>query len=177
LNAHAPATIQAFSQTSRIGICNRRLSIIDIEGGRQPVHNEDSSIWVVYNGETYNFRELRKTLQKAGHRFYTNSDTEVIVHSYEEWDIDCIQKLNGMFAFAIWDSKLKRLLIARDRTGMKPLYYINIDDAFIFASEIKAILQDNRVKIQPDFNAIRQYLNVRYFPADKTPFKNILPQH
>jgi len=163
-----------------IGICNRRLSIIDLAGRHEPVHNEDSSIWVVFNGEIYNFMELREILEKAGHRFYTNSDMEVIIHSYEEWNLNCLQKFNGMFAVAIWDSKQKRLLIARDRTGIKPLYYTNVGDTFIFASEIKAIVQDDRVKIQPDFDAIHQYLNVRYFPSEKTPFLNIkklLPGH
>jgi len=164
----------------QIGICNRRLSIIDLATGHQPMHNEDSSIWVVYNGEIYNFKELRDALEKAGHRFHTVSDTEGIVHSYEEWDLDCLQKFNGMFAFALWDSTRKRLLLARDRAGIKPLYYTFVGDAFLFASEIKSILQDNRVKICPDFDAIHQYLNVRYFPAEKTSFLNIkklLPGH
>jgi asparagine synthase (glutamine-hydrolysing) len=163
-----------------IGIYNRRLSIIDLKSGHQPIHNEDDSVWIVFNGEIYNFQELRSTLEKNGHRFYTNSDTETIVHAYEEWGVGCLPRLNGMFAFAIWDSTKSKLLLARDRTGIKPLYYLPLGGNLLFGSEIKSILQDDRVKIEPDMDAIFQFLNLRYFPGEKTPFlyiRKLLPGH
>ena len=106
-----------------VGLGHRRLSIIDLKTGHQPIHNENESIWIVHNGEIYNFKELRENLEKNGHKFYTNSDTEVIVHAYEEWGENCVKRFNGMFAFAIWDSNKKHVFLARDRFGIKPLYY------------------------------------------------------
>src|ERR1700682_355760 len=106
-----------------VGLGMRRLSIIDLSGGRQPVHNEDRSVWIVFNGEIYNFPQLREQLERSGHRFYTRSDTEVIVHLYEDYGADCVQKLRGMFAFALFDERNCRLLIARDRLGKKPVHY------------------------------------------------------
>src|SRR4030042_480237 len=106
-----------------INLGMRRLSIIDVTTGHQPIHNEDRSIWIVFNGEIYNFQELKKELEGKGHKFKGRSDTEVILHSYEQWGEDCLQKFNGMFAFAIWDEKKKQIFIARDRVGIKPLYY------------------------------------------------------
>src|SRR6266699_686324 len=123
-----------------VGLGMRRLSIIDLSTGRQPIHNEDRTIWVVFNGEIYNFSELRSRLQARGHCFYTNTDTEVIVHLYEEYGPECVHSLRGMFAFAVWDERQQRLLIARDRLGKKPLHYAISKGRLLFGSEIKAVL-------------------------------------
>src|SRR3990172_5374990 len=119
----------------------RRLSIIDLETGGQPIHNEDETLWLVFNGEVFNFIELRARLESGGHRFHTKSDTEVIVHLYEEMGERCVEELNGMFAFALWDANRHKLLLARDRIGVKPLYYHLKDGKLIFGSEIKALLE------------------------------------
>ncbi len=156
-----------------VGLGNVRLSIIDVEGGRQPIFNEDESIVVVYNGEIYNFKELRRELEKRGHRFYTNTDTEVIVHAYEEWGFDCVKMFNGMFAFALWDSNKKLLFLARDKSGIKPLYYTICNGKFIFASEIKAILLHPEVKRELDLQAFHYFINLRYVPKEYTLFKGI----
>jgi asparagine synthase (glutamine-hydrolysing) len=151
---------------------NRRLSIIDVKGGHQPIHNEDESIWIVFNGEIYNYKEIKQKLESKGHRFYTNSDTEVIVHAYEEYGERCPEKLRGMFAFAIWDSNKKILFLARDRLGIKPLYYTKLGDVFLFASEIKAILE-YPIKREIDLEALNQYITFRYVLGEKTLFKGI----
>lgn len=156
-----------------IGLGMRRLSIIDLKTGHQPIHNEDESLWVVFNGEIYNFKELREELEKKGHRFYTNTDTEVIVHSYEEYGKDCVKKFNGMFAFAIWDKNKKLLFLARDRLGIKPLYYYFSKDKFIFGSEIKSIISDATVPRQVDPIALHHYMGYEYIPAPLTIFKDI----
>src|ERR1700751_3391247 len=122
------------------GLGMRRLSIIDLAGGHQPIFNEDRSAWIVFNGEIYNFPELRPELEAKGHRFATHTDTETIVHLYEDFGADCVQKLRGMFAFALWDEKRQKLLIARDRLGKKPLHYALHRGKLYFASEIKSIL-------------------------------------
>jgi asparagine synthase (glutamine-hydrolysing) len=158
---------------------NRRLSIIDVKGGHQPIHNEDESIWIVFNGEIYNYKEIKQKLESKGHRFYTNSDTEVIVHAYEEYGERCPEKLRGMFAFAIWDSNKKILFLARDRLGIKPLYYTKLGDVFLFASEIKAILE-YPIKREIDLEALNQYITFRYVLGEKTLFKGIkrlIPAH
>ena len=124
----------------QIGLGMRRLSIIDVAGGHQPIRNETGDVTVVFNGEIYNYRHLRRGLEARGHRFYTQTDTETIVHSYEEDGTDCIKRLNGIFAFALWDSASRRLLLARDRMGVKPLYYTRCGTSLAFASEIKALL-------------------------------------
>jgi len=154
-----------------IGMC--RLSIIDLEGGSQPIYNEEGDIVVIQNGEIYNYRELREELEEKGHRFYTNSDTEVIVHAYEEYGFDFLKKLNGMFAIAIWDSNERRLFLARDRLGVKPLYYSVIGSKLIFASEIKAILE---YPIQRTVckEALAKYFALRYVPAPLTIFEGIM---
>lgn len=166
---------------SNISLGSRRLSIIDLKTGHQPIYNEDQSIVVVHNGEIYNFLELRNELERRGHRFYTNSDTEVIVHSYEEWGETCTKRFNGMFAFAIWDANEKKLLLARDRCGIKPLYYAVLKDGTsLFASEIKAILQHQEIKREVDLEAFHYYVNLRFVPKEKTLFKGInklLPGH
>jgi len=125
----------------QVGLANARLSIIDLEGGHQPQHNQEGTVHVTYNGEIYNFRPLRSELEMLGHRFTTKSDTEVILHGYEEYGDAIIPRLNGMFAIALWDSSKQRLLLARDRMGIKPLYYAQNGELLFFGSEIKAILQ------------------------------------
>ena len=132
------------------GLGMRRLSIIDLETGRQPIHNEDETVWVVLNGEIYNFRDLRKDLQSRGHDFYTRTDTESIVHLYEEYGDACVDHLRGMFAFALWDVKRRRLLLARDRLGVKPLYYATNSGRLLFASELKALLE--LPEVEPEIN-------------------------
>src|SRR5262245_50056464 len=124
-----------------IGLGMRRLSIIDVEGGQQPVSNEDRTIWAVFNGEIYNYQELRRQLEKRGHVFRTSSDTETIVHLYEDLGVQCVDRLRGMFAIAIWDTRRRHLMLARDRLGIKPLYYTERDGELVFASELKSILQ------------------------------------
>ncbi len=124
-----------------VGMGHRRLSIIDLETGRQPISNEDGTVWIVFNGEIYNYRQLRKQLFEKGHQFATNTDTEVIVHLYEELQGDCVNELRGMFAFAIWDKLRSQLFLARDRLGQKPLFYAIVGQTFVFASESKAILE------------------------------------
>lgn len=156
-----------FYSDGQVGVANARLSIIDIEGGHQPQQNEDGTVHVTYNGEIYNFQPLRAELEKAGHKFSTKSDTEVIVHGYEQFGDAYIQKLNGMFAIAIWDAVQKKLLLARDRMGIKPLYYTIQDRRIYFASEIKALLQAN-LKRSVDPNALYSILNVGYIPGERT---------
>jgi len=167
-----------FGQEVALG--NRRLSILDIKGGHQPIHNEDETIWIVFNGEIYNYQEIRKNL-KPKHAFYTNSDTEVIVHAYEEYGEDCLGKFNGMWAFAIWDLNKELLFLSRDRFGIKPLYYLWDGKTFLFASEIKAILQDKTVKRIKNDKIIYEYLiHGRHDHAEETFFKNVkrlMPAH
>ncbi len=138
----------------------RRLSIIDLSGGSQPVWNEDARVAVVYNGEIYNFRELRESLLSSGHFFRTHSDTEVIVHAYEEWGADCVRRFRGMFAFAIWDGRTNpaRMLLARDRLGIKPLYYTRVSGVLLFASEVRALLASDLVPREISPSAVESYL-------------------
>ncbi len=155
------------------GLGMRRLSIIDLPGGHQPVFNEDRSAWIVFNGEIYNFPELREGLQKRGHSFYTRSDTEVIVHLYEEMGADCASKLRGMFAFALYDERRKKLLLARDRLGKKPLHYARQGERLLFGSEIKAILTVAPDMASVDNEALMQYLYFGYIPDPLTAFTAI----
>lgn len=143
----------------------RRLSIIDLQGGDQPMTNETGTVHVVFNGEIYNFAELRETLRRHGHRFRTRSDTETIVHAYEQWGDDFVHHLNGMFAIGIWDESRERLVLARDRAGIKPLYYAHANGVLIFASELKALLKSGLVNRDLDFKAFGQYLSLEYIPA------------
>lgn len=163
---------EGFYLRENIGLAFRRLSIIDLYTGNQPIHNENKTVWVVFNGEIYNYVELRKELEGQGHIFYTTSDTEVIVHLYEEYGMDFPLYLNGMYAIALWDEDKKNLLLIRDRAGIKPLYYSETKDGLIFASEIKALLKAgfNRA---PDYEAINQYLAYGYIPSPLTGFKAI----
>ncbi len=156
-----------------IGLGHRRLKIIDLEGGKQPLFNETSTMVIVFNGEIYNFLALRTELLTRGHRFSTKSDTEVILHAYEEYGEDCPRHLRGMFAFAIWDSEKQRVFLARDRVGIKPLYYFWDEQKFLFASELKAILQDPEVSRSIDPLALDDYLTYLYVPAPKTIFQKI----
>lgn len=156
-----------------VGLGIRRLSIIDLETGHQPISNEDNSIHVVYNGEIYNFKALREELLQKGHTFKTNTDTEVIVHLYEEVGKQLVTRLNGMFAFALWDTKRRTLLLGRDRAGIKPLYYYIGRDRLSFASELKAILQDQTVPRKLNYRALHDYLSLGYVPAPDSIFVRI----
>ena len=156
-----------------IGLGHRRLSIIDLSGGHQPITNEDASVTIVFNGEIYNFKELRAGLVARGHTLKTRSDTEVIVHLYEELGIECLQKLRGMFAFALWDSIRQRLFLARDRLGEKPLYYASTGRSLVFASEIKGILQADGFSAQVDPVGLRRYLAYRHTYGNSTLFRGI----
>jgi asparagine synthase (glutamine-hydrolysing) len=156
-----------------IGLGHRRLSIIDIEGGAQPLTNEDGSLHVIFNGEIYNFIELREELEKKGHVFKTRSDTEVILHGYEEWGLDCVSVFNGIFAFALWDENRQRLFLARDHLGVKPLYYVTIDNRFLFASEIKSLLADAQCPREVNMKGLAQLFTLRYVPSPETLFSRI----
>src|SRR4051812_3511218 len=156
-----------------VGLGHRRLSIIDLEGGRQPLHNEDGTITIVFNGEIYNFAEIRRGLEARGHRFATRSDTEVIVHLYEEQGAECVNSLRGMFAFAIWDGRKRELLLARDRLGIKPLYYADARGSLLFASEIKSILRARGVAPEVDPRGLRRYLAFRHPYGHGTLFKGV----
>lgn len=156
-----------------VGLGMRRLSIIDLQTGHQPIFNEDGTICVVFNGEIYNYRELRDDLWKRGHRFQTQTDTEVIVHLYEDEGPEFLQQLNGMFGLALWDSRKNELLLARDRLGIKPLYTANVGDVFLFGSELKALLQHPAVSREVDPAAISEFLTYEYIPAPRTAFAQI----
>src|ERR1051326_8198050 len=150
------------------GLGHRRLSIIDLSGGSQPIFNEDRSIAVVFNGEIYNYADLTKDLVAQGHQFTTRSDTETIVHAYEQHGDDCVRDFRGMFAFAIWDSRRKRMFIARDRLGIKPLYYYSDGNCCVFASEIKSLLEHPKVPREVDVHSLDLYLALRYIPGPRT---------
>jgi asparagine synthase (glutamine-hydrolysing) len=156
-----------------VGLAMRRLAIIDLKGGQQPIHNEDSTKWIVFNGEIYNYRELRERLEKSGHKFYTSSDTEVILHAYEQYGADCPQYLRGMFAFAIWDDLKKELFLARDRVGKKPLLYSYTTNQFIFASEFSPLILHPDISREVDYEAIHYYLSFMCVPAPFTAYKAI----
>ena len=163
-----------------IGLAHRRLSIIDVAGGHQPIANEDGTVWVLLNGEIYNFTELFERLRARGHRFRTRSDTEAIVHLYEEVGEECFSHLRGMFAIAIWDSRERRLLLARDRIGKKPLYYFADRERLIFGSELKAVLAADNVPHTLDPLAVSDYFSLGYVPAPRTIYKQVrklLPAH
>ncbi len=151
----------------------RRLAIIDVKGGHQPIHNEDRSVWVVFNGEIYNYIELRDYLEKKGHQFYTSSDTECLVHLYEEFGDGCVSHLRGMFAFAIWDDRRKRLLLARDRLGIKPLYYWWDADTLAFASEMKSLLTLEGFERRMNIEALSAFFTFMYVPGPMTIYEGI----
>jgi asparagine synthase (glutamine-hydrolysing) len=169
-----------FFVEANVGLAMRRLSIIDIQTGHQPICNEDENLWIVYNGELYNHQELRKNLEARGHRYRTKSDTETIVHLFEEYGRDCVKYLRGMFAFAIWDRRKHQLFVARDRLGIKPLYYRYDGKTLLYASEIKAILA--HPEVSPEFNrtTLAEYLAFGYIPEPETMYagvKKLLPGH
>ena len=163
-----------------VGLAMRRLSIIDIKTGHQPITNEDENLWIVYNGELYNHQDLRKDLEARGHRYRTKSDTETIIHLYEEYGRDCVKDLRGMFAFAIWDRRKRTLFIARDRLGIKPLYYRYDGQTFLFGSEIKAILAYPGVKAEFNRGTLAEYLAFGYIAEPQTMYtgiRKLLPGH
>jgi asparagine synthase (glutamine-hydrolysing) len=163
-----------------IGLGFRRLSIIDLAGGHQPISNEDGRIWVMLNGEIYNYPELRKDLESRGHRFATRSDTETIVHLYEEYGAQCFSRLRGMFAVVLWDSRKEKLLLARDRVGKKPLFYFADNRRILFGSELKAILAADSLPRVLDHQALSDYFSLGYIPAPKTIYRairKVLPGH
>jgi asparagine synthase (glutamine-hydrolysing) len=162
-----------FFVSGNIGLAMRRLSIIDLQSGKQPVTNEDQTIWLVYNGEIYNYRELRAKLEDRGHRFRSKSDTETIVHLYEEYGEDCVRHLQGMFAFALWDAKKRVLFVARDRLGIKPLYYFHSNKVFLFGSEIKALLEHPDVCAELNRAVLPEYLAFGYLAGTRTFFEGI----
>jgi asparagine synthase (glutamine-hydrolysing) len=156
-----------------VGLGMTRLSIIDVEGGHQPIGNEDGSVWIVFNGEIYNHLGVRAELAALGHRFATRADTEAVVHAYEEWGDDCLSRLNGMFAFALWDSRRGRVLLARDRMGIKPLHYRLVAGRLSFASEIKALLEDPETSRDLDLAAVDEYLALEFVPAPRTILREV----
>jgi asparagine synthase (glutamine-hydrolysing) len=164
---------EGYFHEGRFSIGMRRLSIIDLEGGGQPIFNEDESLAVISNGEIYNYVELRDELLSRGHRFRTRSDTEVIIHAYQEWGAACLDRLNGMFGFAILDRRREELFLARDRTGQKPLYYHHAGGRLVFASEIKALLESDEVERRPNLAALDGYLALRYVPQPETLFAGV----
>lgn len=165
---------KAQSSKINIGLGHRRLSIIDLsEAGHQPMCNEDESVWIVYNGEIYNFLEIRERLEGKGHIFKSHTDTEVIIHAYEEWGYDCINHFRGMFAFGIWDDRKKRLCLARDRMGVKPLFYSFKNKNLVFASTLQSLIQDEDISKEIDMSAIDYYLTYSYIPAPYSIFKEI----
>ena len=156
-----------------VGLGMRRLSIIDLSTGHQPIHNEDQTVWLVFNGEIYNYRELRAELQAAGHRFYTASDTETIVHAYEEWGEGAFGRLRGMFGIGLWDRRTQTLLLARDRAGQKPLHYAERGGRLYFGSEIKSLIAAGAVDREIDLEALDHYLSFLYAPPDRSMFKGV----
>ncbi|HAF12574.1 MAG TPA: asparagine synthase (glutamine-hydrolyzing) [Blastocatellia bacterium] len=156
-----------------VGLGMRRLAIIDLQSGRQPIHNQDRTAWIVFNGEIYNYRELRNELEKFGHTFYTNSDTEAIIHAYDQYGIDCPKHLRGMFAFAIWDERTQELFLARDRVGKKPILYAQVNGQFVFGSEFSALLQHPDISRDIDSQALHYYLSFMCVPAPHTAYRAI----
>ncbi len=172
--AHRGPDADGFYVGEGIGLAHRRLSIVDVAAGHQPLANEDETVWVVFNGEIYNFAEIRRELEPYGHRFRTHSDTEVIVHAYEQWGDACVERFRGMFAFALWDARKRRLLLARDRVGIKPVYYAQPDGGgLVFGSEIKSLLQDPAVDRSWSPEALDAYLTLLYVPAPATIYRDV----
>ena len=171
---------EGFYVDDQVVLGMRRLSIIDLSGGHQPVHNEDQSVWVVFNGESYNYRDLRADHITQGHQFQTASDTETIVHLYEQYGADCVKHLRGMFTFAIWDRRLRRLLVARDRLGIKPLYYAQRGPRLYFASEVKCLLQVPEIDRRLSWRAISHLFSFLSTPDDESIIagvKKLRPGH
>ena len=172
LTHRGPDGAGLYSDTHSI-LVHRRLSIVDLAGGHQPLSNEDENVWITYNGEIYNHRDVRPLLEAHGHRYRTKSDTETIVHSYEEWGDECVHRFRGMFAFAVWDARVRRLLLVRDRLGVKPLYWTRVGDRLLFASEIKSILASGLVAAEPNEAVIPEVLATRSTSGVETMFRGI----
>jgi asparagine synthase (glutamine-hydrolysing) len=164
---------EGYYMDGSVGLGQRRLAILDLAGGRQPMSNEDGTIWITFNGAIYNFRELRERLEGLGHRFATRSDTEVIVHAYEQYGPECVKELRGMFAFALWDQPRQTLLAARDRVGKKPLFYAEVDGQWVFASELQALLRHPGLSREVDRAALDEYLTYGYVPAPRSIFRGV----
>lgn len=171
--SHRGPDSAGFYVEAGIGLGHRRLSIIDLTTGDQPIGNEDGSVQVIFNGEIYNFAEVRHQLEARGHRFRTRSDTEVIAHGFEEWGDDCVSRFRGMFGFAAWDQRRRVLLLGRDRLGVKPLYYAELPGGLVFASEVKALLEDPDVSRAWEAEALDAYLTLGYIPAPATIYSGI----
>ena len=164
---------QGYYVEGAVGLGMRRLSIIDLTTGHQPMSNEQGTIWIVFNGEIYNFEDLRRELQARGHVFRTKSDTETIIHAYEEWGLDAIRKLNGMFGLALWDSNKHELILARDPFGIKPLYYADLKGRLLFGSEIKSIMVEPTLQRTVDLAALDDFLTFTFVPSPHTLFEGI----
>lgn len=179
--AHRGPDGERFYIEGGLGLAHRHLRIIDLsDAAMQPMSNEDGSLQLIFNGEIYNYIEMRPELEARGHLFASHSDTETLLHAYEEWGVNCLSRFNGMFAFALWDSRNRRLFIARDRLGVKPLYYRWHDNKLVFASEIKALLAHPGMKVTPHLPAIAEYMNAMYTTGEHTWFagiKRLLPGH
>jgi asparagine synthase (glutamine-hydrolysing) len=171
--AHRGPDAEGFHRDGPVGLGHRRLSIIDLAGGAQPMANEDGTVWIAFNGEIFNYQDLRRELEAAGHVFKTRSDTETIVHLYEQYGVECAARLVGQFAFAIWDAHRRRLYLARDQIGIKPLFYTEDAARLAFASEIKALLEDESVDRTLDREALLDYLSYRYIPAPRTVYQQV----
>src|SRR5579863_1810473 len=154
-----------------IGLGHRRLSVIDIDSGHQPMWNEDESMAIVFNGEIYNFELLRRELEQQGHRFRTTGDTEVLLHAYEQWGVGCLERLNGMFAFAVWNAKERQLFLAVDPIGIKPIVYCEDGHRVVFASELNALLQSGVLSGELEFDALSSYFELGYIPGPATMYK------
>ena len=171
--AHRGPDDEGFYVRANVGLAMRRLSIIDISTGHQPVANEDNTVWIVFNGEIYNYRDVRQGLEERGHRFRTHSDTETIIHLYEEYGRECVKHLRGMFAFVIWDEKKRVLFGARDRLGIKPFYYLHTPELFLFGSEIKTLLEHPSVKAEFNPAVLSEYLAFGYTAGNDTFFRGV----
>lgn len=162
------------SSDGRVGLAHRRLAIIDLSpGGHQPMGDALGHFWIIFNGEIYNYQELRRELEERGHRFQTASDTEVILEAYRAWGVDCLSRLNGMFAFGLYDTREQRLFLARDRAGEKPLFYYHTPDKFLFASELKAMMADPSFPRRLDLEALNYYLAYGYVPGEMCMLKGV----
>ena len=178
--AHRGPDDSRFYRDSFAQLGHRRLSIIDVAGGHQPMANEDGTIWIIYNGEIFNHATVRPELEAAGHRYGTHCDTETVIHAYEQWGPECLQRFRGMFSFVLWDSKRKRMFAVRDRLGIKPFYYVWTGREFIFASEIKALLEHPSVSAEVEESLIPEYLSFGYISEERTLFRGIrklMPGH
>jgi asparagine synthase (glutamine-hydrolysing) len=171
--AHRGPDDEGYYVSGQVGLGFRRLSIIDLNTGHQPISNENGTVWIVFNGEIYNYQELRRQLQSKGHVFKTETDTEVIVHLYEEFGESCVERLRGMFGFAIWDENTKTLFLARDRVGIKPLYYWRSEQSLVFGSEIKAILADPSVKREISLGMVDRFLTFNFLPGEETMLQGV----